>query len=34
LDLRQQLSERSDLGHCGAEAIFEALLERGTEPLP
>jgi hypothetical protein len=34
LDLRQQLAEQSDLGHSGAEAIFEALLERGTEPLP
>jgi hypothetical protein len=34
LDLRRQLTERSDLGHSGAEAIFEALLERGTTPLP
>ena len=34
MDLRQQLTERSDLGHNGAEAIFEALLERGIEPLP
>jgi hypothetical protein len=34
VDLRQQLTDRSDLGHHGAEAIFEALLERGTEPLP
>jgi hypothetical protein len=34
LDLRKQLAERSDLGHSGAEVIFEALLERGTEPLP
>ncbi len=34
VDLRQQLSERSALGHHGAEAIFEALLERGATPLP
>ena len=34
LDLRRQLAEESDLGHAGAEAIFAALLERGTEPLP
>jgi hypothetical protein len=34
LDLRRQLTEQSDLGHHGAEAIFEALLERGTTPLP
>jgi hypothetical protein len=34
LDLRRQLAERSDLGHSGAEVIFEALLERGTTPLP
>ena len=34
MDLRKQLTERSDLGHCGAEAIFEALLERGTDELP
>ena len=34
LDLRRQLAEQSDLGHGGAEAIFEALLERGTTPLP
>ncbi|MBV8609848.1 MAG: helix-turn-helix domain-containing protein, partial [Singulisphaera sp.] len=29
LDVRQQLIAQSDLGHHGAEAIFEALLERG-----
>jgi hypothetical protein len=34
LDLRRQLAEQSDLGHGGAQAIFEALLERGTTPLP
>jgi hypothetical protein len=34
LDLRRQLAEQSDSGHSGAEAIFEALLERGTIPLP
>ena len=34
LDLRRQLAEQSDLGHGGAEAIFEFLLERGTTPLP
>jgi hypothetical protein len=34
LDLRRQLAEQSDLGRSGAEAIFEALLERGTTPLP
>jgi putative transposase len=34
LDLRRQLAEQSDLGHSGAEAIFAALLERGTESLP
>jgi hypothetical protein len=34
LDLRQELTERSDLGHHGAEAIFEALLERGLDELP
>jgi transposase-like protein len=34
VDLRRQLAEQSDAGHCGAEAIFGALLERGTEPLP
>ena len=34
LDVRQQLIAQSDLGHHGAEAIFEALLERGTEELP
>src|SRR5262249_56823244 len=33
-DLRRRLTERSDLGPSGAEAIFEALLERGTTPLP
>ena len=34
LDLRKQLAEQSDLGHSGAEAIFAALLERGTDMLP
>jgi len=34
LDVRQQLIAQSDLGHHGAEAIFEALLERGTEEVP
>jgi hypothetical protein len=34
LDLRRHLAEQSDSGHSGAEAIFEALLERGTTPLP
>ena len=34
LHLRRQLAEQSDLGHRSAEAIFEALLERGTNPLP
>jgi hypothetical protein len=34
LDLRRPLAEQSDLGHSGAEMIFEALLERGTTPLP
>jgi hypothetical protein len=34
LDLRRQLTQQSDLGHSGAEAIFEALRERGTTPLP
>jgi hypothetical protein len=34
LDLRRQLTEQSDAGHSGAEAIFAILLERGTVPLP
>ena len=34
MDLRRQLTEQSDLGHSGAEAIFAILLERGTVPLP
>ena len=34
LDLRRRLTAQSDLGHSGAEAIFAALLERGTTPLP
>jgi hypothetical protein len=33
-DLRRQLAEHSNRGHSGAAAIFEALLERGTAPLP